>query len=130
MTLLYNHPCFLDHETGQHPERAGRIRGLRERLNASGLAQRCDQPDFLPVSRPRLARTHSSSYADEIQALAKSGGGNVDPDTVVGPASYNVALMAAGCVCDATERLVRGDDTIAVLGDIGLSDAEIEAIVG
>jgi len=38
----------------------------------------------------------------------------VEVDTVVSPATYEVALLAAGCVCDATERIVRGEDTQAL----------------
>ena len=105
MTLLYCPPCFLDHETGNHPERADRIRRLPERLAAAGLSAQCRTPEFQPVSRQRLARVHSPAYIDEVWAYAKSGGGYIEADTVVSPASYDVALMAAGSVCDAVERL-------------------------
>jgi acetoin utilization deacetylase AcuC-like enzyme len=111
MTLLYCPPCFLDHETGNHPECAERIRRIPERLERAGLLARCYQPEFQPVSRKQLARVHSPSYIDEIWAYAKSGGGYIESDTVVSPASYDVALMAAGSVCDAVERLVRREDT-------------------
>jgi acetoin utilization deacetylase AcuC-like enzyme len=46
--------------------------------------------------------------------MAKSGGGELDPDTVVSPSSYDVALNAAGTACDATLRIVRGEDTQAL----------------
>lgn len=111
--LLYCHPCFLNHETGNHPERADRIRAIPDRLASAGLAARCRQPEFKPVSRRRLAAVHSAAYIDEIWAYAKSGGGHIEADTVVSPASYDVALMAAGSACDAVERIVRGEDTQA-----------------
>ena len=114
MTLLYCHRCFLNHETGGHPERADRIRHLPERLAQAGLAEQCRTPEFEPAKRQWVARVHSPSYIDEVWAYAKSGGGYIDPDTVVSPASYDVALMAAGCVCDAVDRLVRGEDTQAM----------------
>jgi acetoin utilization deacetylase AcuC-like enzyme len=114
MTLLYCPPCFLDHETGNHPERAERIRQIPTRLAAAGLADRCRTPEFQPVSRQRLARIHSPAYIDEVWAYAKSGGGYIESDTIVSPASYDVALMAAGSVCDAVERLLRGEDTKAL----------------
>jgi acetoin utilization deacetylase AcuC-like enzyme len=114
MTLLYCSPCFLNHETGNHPERADRIRRLPERLAAAGLAQQCTSPEFKPASRLRVGRVHSLSYIDEVWAYAKSGGGYIESDTVVSPASYDVALMAAGAACDAVERLVRGEDKRAL----------------
>ncbi len=111
MTLLYCSPCFLNHETGNHPECANRIRWIPARLEQAGLAGQCHQPEFKPVSRKRLARVHSPAYIDEIWAYAKSGGGYIESDTIVSPASYDVALMAVGSVCDAVERLMRGEDT-------------------
>jgi acetoin utilization deacetylase AcuC-like enzyme len=111
MTLLYCSPCFLDHETGEHPERADRIRRIPARLEQAGLMGQCRQSEFQPVSRQQLAQVHSPAYIDEIWAYAKSGGGYIEADTVVSPASYEVALMAAGSVCDAVERVVRGEDS-------------------
>ena len=32
MTLLYTDPLFLKHDTGQHPENAGRLRSITARL--------------------------------------------------------------------------------------------------
>lgn len=110
MTLLYESSCFLDHETGDSPERAERIRRIPHRLETAGLAARCKTPDYKPVSRQVLARVHSAAHIDEIWAIAKSGGGYVEAETFVSPASYEVALKAAGCVCDAVERLMRGED--------------------
>jgi acetoin utilization deacetylase AcuC-like enzyme len=114
VTLLYCDPCFLKHETGGHPERAGRIRRIPEVLEQSGLDVQCARPPWQPISRHRLARIHSIRYIDEVRAMAKSGGGDLDLDTIVSPASYEVALLAAGAVCDATERLLRDEDTQAL----------------
>jgi len=113
MTLLYNRRVFLDHDTGQHPERAERVTGTIKRLEDSGLKEQCRCPEFERVARRRLARVHAPKYIDEVCAFARSGGGNLDPDTVVCAASFEVAVTAAGCVCDATERVVRGEDNQA-----------------
>jgi acetoin utilization deacetylase AcuC-like enzyme len=43
-----------------------------------------------------------------VKAFAQRGGGQIEVDTVVSPKSYDVALMAAGAVCDAVTRVVRG----------------------
>lgn len=114
MTLLYSDPRFLHHETGMHPERAERIRLIPQRLEQAGLDRQCKRPEWEPVSRSRLARVHSLRYADDIRALAKSGVGDIGEETVVSPASYDVALLAAGSVCDAVERLIRKEATRAL----------------
>ncbi|MCR4413509.1 MAG: histone deacetylase [Thermoguttaceae bacterium] len=114
MTLLYSDPRFFRHETGTSPERAERIRRIGPRLERAGLDRKCRRPSWKAVSRQRLGRIHSPRYIDEVWALSKSGGGDLDTDTVICPASYHVALEAVGAVCDATERLVRGEDTTAL----------------
>lgn len=114
MTLLYSDSRFNNHETGNHPERAARIGGVPAKMKQLGLDDRCRRAEFEPVSRARLGRVHSLSYVDHLRTLAKSGGGFLDADTIVCPDSYGVALLAAGCVCDAAERIVRGEDTQAL----------------
>jgi len=114
MTILYDHSCFLGHETGDHPERAQRIRRIADRLQRVGLVEKCRSEPFEPAPRRWIARVHSASYIDEVWAMAKSGGGDIEADTVVGPESYDVALRAAGCVCDAVRRLVAGEDRRAL----------------
>ncbi|HEX7376062.1 MAG TPA: histone deacetylase [Pirellulales bacterium] len=114
MTLLYHDPRFLDHETGAHPERPLRLSTVNEHLEQVGLANRCTCPQWSPVTPERLARVHELAYAEAVAALARRGGGAIEADTVMSRASYDVALLAAGAVCDAVERVVRGDDPRAL----------------
>jgi acetoin utilization deacetylase AcuC-like enzyme len=114
MTLLYSNPLFLQHETGQHPERAQRLVQITAHLARTGLDARCQRPTWEAVSPQRLARAHSLEYADSVQHFAERGGGRIEEDTVVCPASYQVALQAAGAVCDAVERVVRGEEQRAL----------------
>ena len=114
MTLLYRDDAFLHHETGDHPESAERIRLIPATLAALGLLEQCQTIESPPVDRRRLARIHSPAYMDEVWAFSKAGGGHLDADTVVSPGSYEVALKAAGAVCDAVERIIRGEDTQAL----------------
>jgi acetoin utilization deacetylase AcuC-like enzyme len=114
MTLIYCSPCFLDHDTGNNPERPERIQRIPQRLETSGLLAKCQMPDYRPATRQQLSRVHTPAYLDEIWALAASGGGYIEAETYVCPASCNVAANAAGSVCDAVERLIRREDTQAL----------------
>ncbi|MGA2616413.1 MAG: histone deacetylase [Thermoguttaceae bacterium] len=114
MTLLYSDLRFLEHQTGMHPEQPGRLPPVVAHLTATWLAAQCRQPEFERCDRQRLALVHSRRYIDEVWAFARSGGGDIDPDTVVCPASYHVARLAAGAVCDAVCRVVAGEDTTAL----------------
>lgn len=114
MTLLYYDPRFLDHRTGNHPERAARLEQVVAHLSRTGLDQRCVRPSWEPIATDRLLRVHSLSYVAELQAFAEQGGGRFEADTVVSPPSFEVALLAAGAACDAVDRVVRGEDRTAL----------------
>ena len=114
MTLLYYDPAFLQHETGAHPERPLRLIKVMDHLEHAGVVAKCTRPEWQPVAMERLARVHDLKYADAVAEFARQGGGQIESDTIVSPASYEVALLAAGAVCDAVERVVRGDDAHAL----------------
>jgi acetoin utilization deacetylase AcuC-like enzyme len=110
MTLLYYDPQFLEHNTGRgHPERPERVRQIIARLEASGLAAQCERPTWHPASRARLELVHEPGYSDRITAVGERGGGFLDPDTVVSPASPPVAQLAVGATCDAVDRILAGE---------------------
>jgi acetoin utilization deacetylase AcuC-like enzyme len=110
MTLLYHDPRFLDHDTGPyHPERAERLQQVIAHLDETGVIERCMCPDWRPASRTRLERVHEPGYIDRVFALARQGGGSLDSDTTVSPASADVAQLAAGAACDAVDRVLAGE---------------------
>lgn len=113
MTLFYYSPQFLQHETGPHIESADRIRGIPGYLEAQGTLQQCTRLEWGPISRTRLGMIHSTQYVAEVWAVAKLGGGELDPDTVCSPESYDVALLAAGSVFDAVVQVAGGQDSNA-----------------
>jgi acetoin utilization deacetylase AcuC-like enzyme len=114
MTLLYYDPRFLDHATGRHPERKERLRQIVKRLEAGGLMDECPRPVCEPVTRERLERIHTPQHIDHVISVAAHGGGMLDPDTVVSPASAEVAMLAAGVACDAVDRVLAGEDRAAL----------------
>jgi acetoin utilization deacetylase AcuC-like enzyme len=79
-----------------------------------GLDAKCRRPEVVPVSLERLGRVHSLPYVAEIEEFAKRHGGYIEADTVLSPKSYEVALRATGAVCDAVERVLRGEDQRAL----------------
>ena len=114
MTLLYSDPRFLDHDTGAHPESAVRLRHITDLLESSGLAAKCTRPDWAPATNAELQSVHDKSYLERLAAVASRGGGQLDSDTVMSPASWDVARLGAGAACDAVRRVVQGEDVRAL----------------
>ncbi len=114
MTLLYHDPCFLDHDTGSHPERSLRLVRVQEHLESLGLTQSCRRPEWPAVSLERLTRIHMPDHVEHVRQFAAGGGGRIEIDTMVSPKSYEVATRAAGAVCDAVERVLQGEDSTAL----------------
>jgi acetoin utilization deacetylase AcuC-like enzyme len=114
MTLLYTSPVFLEHDTGAHPERALRLATISRHIEAEGLAQKCTQPQWSPATRKQISRLHRDSWYGEVRDYAAAGGGRIEADTVVSERSFDAATLAAGAVCDAVGRVLKGEDQTAL----------------
>lgn len=114
MTLLYTSPVFLQHVTGEHPERPARLTAITEKLRAEGLDRRCTAPAWEPATLERLTRVHSAEHVRDVREFAERGGGRIEVDTTVSPRSYEAARLAAGAVSDAVTRVLAGEDTTAL----------------
>ena len=110
LTLFYYDPRMLLHETGQHPERPARVSMVARHLLTTGLVAHLAQPACPLVSPDRLRRVHAAEYVAEVERFAAAGGGRIEEDTACSPGSFEAAQLAAGAVCDAVERVVRGED--------------------
>jgi len=114
MPLLYTSPVFLEHNTGAHPERALRLATIARYLEAEGLIEKCRQPKWQPATREQISRLHRETWYDEVRDYAAAGGGRIEADTVVSERSFDAATMAAGAVCDAVHRVLKGEDPTAL----------------
>src|SRR5262249_4681875 len=96
MTTLFSEPLFQKHDTGRHPENSGRLRAIPKLLEKSGLDKRCAAGTYQPLTEETVGKLHAPNMVERVKLLAQHGGGRLDPDTVVSPESFNVALAAAG----------------------------------
>lgn len=111
---IYTHSACLEHDPGEgHPESPARLRVVLKALDDPRFAslQRVEAPR---VTRGQLRRVHAVEYIDEIVANApRQGRIQLDPDTVMSPASLEAALRAAGAACAAVDAVLAGDTTRA-----------------
>src|SRR5205807_2518989 len=90
MTLLFSDPIFLNHDTGSHPETAERLRAIERRLAADGLLDRVQRGSFEPLTPEEITAVHGAEVVERVRRTAERGGGFLDVDTVVSPASFAV----------------------------------------
>lgn len=106
MPLLYTDPCFLNHETGQHPESPARLRSISARLEKSDLPKKFEAGKIREATLEELSRVHSEKHVERVREFAEAGGGRIESDTAVSRQSYSVALKAAGTGCDAVDQVL------------------------
>lgn len=103
---VYTHPICEQHDPGEgHPERPARLRAVRERLAGEAAAELREGP---PAPLPAVRAVHGHAYLEEIRTTAASGGGPLDPDTIVNSASWDAALRGTGCALAAMDHALTG----------------------
>jgi acetoin utilization deacetylase AcuC-like enzyme len=107
--LLSAHPELDHHDTGgAHPERPARIGAALQGVADAGLGDAVIELAPRRATADELARVHPRRYLDLVEEFCRSGGGALDPDTIVGRGSWDTALLAAGGVLAALDALAEG----------------------
>lgn len=102
---------FLNHKTGRyHPETPARLTAIAKALKDSALAPKLEWRSPTPVDEDRVIASvynvHTAAHIHTVEHLAKRGGGYIDPDTPVSPASYDVALLAVSAWLDGVDAVL------------------------
>jgi acetoin utilization deacetylase AcuC-like enzyme len=113
MTGFLYDPLFLEHETGQHPENADRLRPVLALLQKEGIWGELTHLAPAPASMGALTAVHDSGYVRFLKQVSESGGGWLTADTVMSERSYEVARLAAGAAVRGVEAVLSGEVTAA-----------------
>ncbi len=110
-TLLFaSHPACSLHDPGHgHPERPARLQAVACGVAAAKSAESVVHVTPRRASREELLGVHDAGFVDAIEGYCRAGGGAIDDDTVVGPTSWDAALVAAGSGLDVVGRLRAGE---------------------
>jgi acetoin utilization deacetylase AcuC-like enzyme len=104
------HPACEAHFAGPgHPERPDRLNAVRRGLEDSCRSEAATLVVPRRATRAELTRVHPAEIVDAIERFCQAGGGRIDADTAVVPASWEAAVVAAGAGLDAVERLRAGE---------------------
>lgn len=112
-TALIYHPKYLNHDTGSgHPESRYRLEAMMKAIKESGLLNqeksiRLFQPSAENVEKAIL-RIHPRSHIEFVKKISASST-YADPDTPASPETYEAALLAAGGILLAGEKVISGE---------------------
>lgn len=100
------------HDTGWgHPDHVGRLRAITRALrNAPELWEAVDQLEGRHATADEIALAHGAEYIAMVERVAANGGGRLDIDTVESEGSWAAATAGAGCVLDAVDRAMSGQN--------------------
>jgi len=102
-------PIYLEHDTGDHVENGRRLMETISYLEETGIKGKLTCLAPRPASLEELELIHTPEYISYVKGKTEKGGGWLDPDTVMSPRSYDVALYAAGGVLVAVEAVLKGE---------------------
>jgi acetoin utilization deacetylase AcuC-like enzyme len=111
--LLYASDWFEKHDTGSHPECIARISNVNRMLQERGWNAACHRPAWMAASADRCHLNHSPEYIEQLHDWSVQGAGRVEADTVVSTGTWDAAMLGVGALCDAIDRIARGEDSSA-----------------
>jgi len=107
-TRLYRHSAFTGHDTTPHPEQPARMLAIGAELTRRGLNHQAVPHSWSPATDEHILRVHDRNLLNRLEILTHTGGGQIDPDTLVLPDSLPTARLAAGAGIDAVESVMAG----------------------
>jgi acetoin utilization deacetylase AcuC-like enzyme len=110
MTTVYvTHSRCVEHNISGHPEHAGRIRSVWQKLEAARLLGRVKMIEPQPVTDDLLRTVHTAEYVNIFNWIpSQEQLVQFDPDTYALPVSPEVARLSAGGVVAAVDAVLSG----------------------
>ena len=108
---------YLEHDTGMHPENAGRLRAIMKGLEDANLIDVLYPVKPIAASTGQIQLVHTSEHIRTVKDFSSKEKA-LDGDTPTSNRSYEVALLAAGGVISAVDAVmdsVVGMDSVFAL---------------
>ena len=101
-TGLYTNPIFLEHNTGQHPENANRLRAILDKLESDKLMGKFKVEAGRTATSAEIKMLHTEKLISEVETASESGAQTLHTrDCVISAKTYKASLHAVGSVLDA-----------------------------
>jgi acetoin utilization deacetylase AcuC-like enzyme len=96
------------HDQASHPENARRLHAIAAGIDADAALRDLPRLEPQELDPETLLTVHSDRHLRGVEALARGGGGWLDPDTYCTARSWEVALRAAGAAVAAAVAVGEG----------------------
>jgi len=108
-TLLYSHPICIEHDPGRgHPECPDRLRAVMAGFEDEEFSN-LERHEAPVIDLKEVEQVHQGYYIEQIfKNMPADGRVHLDPDTAMSPASGEASRRAAGAVCDAVDKVMKG----------------------
>jgi len=101
---------FMEHDMGAyHPENPRRLEVIYNMLEDSDIKGKFHKIGCRSATKEEVCYIHSPSYVDMIANTKDKSHVMLDPDTSTCARSYEVAMLAAGALCEAIKAVIDGD---------------------
>jgi len=107
--FIYHEHCELHDMGEEHPESPRRTKAIRDRLMDTGLMEELIVLKAYPAQKSHLLRVHDGIYVDQLDKISpKYGLIQADPDTLMGPFTWEASYLAAGAGIQAVDGIMNG----------------------
>ena len=107
---------FLQHDTGYgHPERPERLSACVDGVRKSTMLDQINWLEPRRASVDEIKLAHTPAHIINVRNTAERGGFSLDPDTMVSPESYDIALQSAGAWLDGVDKLIENKESSFVI---------------
>ena len=105
-TGFYFDPISLQHDTGRHPENAGRLQFLMEALEAKGTLKALQKMPSHKAELREIERIHELDYIRSVEAACAAGSRHLGTkDCVLSKQTFEAACFATGMVLEAVDQV-------------------------
>ncbi len=100
---------YMDHDPGfGHPESPERLAAIYDMLDEADMKKRFLRIEPRKALVEELSRIHRHAYINRVAATAGMMYSALDFDTIASPDSYDAALLAAGGLMNAVDKVMDG----------------------
>lgn len=114
LLVVTDERCALHIAGTHHPERPERLDAVASGIAAAHVSDALVSVGPIEATDAELERVHDPAYVAAVASFCVTGGGSLDPDTGVVPASLQAARLAAGSGGTAVRSLRAGEADVAL----------------